>query len=130
MVAERTRLAVAAFGLNAAWEVGHWPLYECAWSPLVIVQAAAVDAAITVGTAEAAARARGRPEAGFWPVLVTGLGGAALAIEVWALRRGRRMYARKMPRLAGVGLTPLAQLPLLGVVAVKLAGRAHGGMGS
>ncbi len=121
----RMRLAATAFGLNAAWEVAHWPLYECEWSPSVISRAAAVDAAITVGVAEAASTVRLRSEAGFWFALVTGLGGAALAVELWALRRGRRRYAGKMPRLAGVGLTPLAQLPLLGVAAVTLVRRAH-----
>lgn len=83
------------------------------------------DAAITAGIAEAASTVRLRSEAGFWFALVTGLGGAALAIELWALRRGRRRYAGKMPRLAGVGLTPLAQLPLLGVAAVMLVRSAH-----
>lgn len=116
----RARLAATAFGLNAAWEVAHWPLYDCAWSPPVIVQAATVDAAITVGVAEGASVLTHKSDAGFWPALVTGLGGAALAIELWALRRERRLYAGNMPRLAGVGLTPLAQLPLLGVAAVKL----------
>lgn len=118
----RTRLAATAFALNTVWEVAHWPLYECRRSAAVIARAAAVDAAITIGVTEDASVATPGSETGFWPALVTGLGGAALAIEVWALRGGNRLYARRMPRLAGVGVTPLAQLPLLGVAAAKLAG--------
>ena len=31
VVGTRTRLVATAFGLNAAWEAAHWPLYECVW---------------------------------------------------------------------------------------------------
>lgn len=129
MAPMRARLAATAFVLNAAWEVAHWPLYECAWTPSVIARAAAVDAAMTVGVAEVASLVRSKSEAGFWPAFVTALGSAALAIELWALGRGHRLYGRKMPRLGGVGLSPLAQLPVLGVAAVKLAGSPHGRRG-
>jgi hypothetical protein len=121
MASPRSRLAVGAFGLNAAWEVAHWPLYECAWSSPVIAAAAGVDAAVTLGIAEVASLARPRSEAGFWLALVAGLGGAAATIELRALRGRRRAYASRMPRVGRMGVTPLVQLPALGVLAVALA---------
>jgi hypothetical protein len=111
-------LAAAAFALNAAWEVAHWPLYECPWSPRALTGAAAVDATIILGAAEIAWRAPDGRTAR--TVFLGALGGAALILELGTLQRGRRFYAPAMPTVGGVGITPLAQLPLTGAVAVGL----------
>lgn len=122
-MSRRGQIAAAAFALNAAWELGQWPLYSCAWSPLVLAQAAGVDSVVTMGAAEAAEIVSRRHGRGFLPTLVTGLALTAWAIELQALRRGRRFYAPAMPTVGGVGLVPLLQLPLLGAVAVAIADR-------
>lgn len=119
----RGRVAAAAFGLNAAWEVGHWRLYACPLRPIVLVGAACVDTAVTLGAAEAASVATRRAEHRFLPTLVTGLALAAWAIELQAIWRERRFYRSSMPTVGGVGIAPLVQLPLLGAVAVALADR-------
>jgi hypothetical protein len=117
----RLPLAAAAFGVNLAWEVGHRPLYRCPFSSRVLAGAAAVDAAITVGMADAAALSGRRYALAFWPVFAIGLAGAAIAIEACALVRGRRFYGPSMPTVGGLGLIPLFQLPLAGGVAVEFA---------
>lgn len=119
---DRVPLAAGAFALNLVWEVSHWPLYECPFSPRVLATAAAIDAVVTVGVAELARLVQNRYEQrAFWPVFASGLAGSAIAIEVSALLGGRRFYAPAMPTVAGLGLTPSIQLPLAGLVAARYA---------
>lgn len=124
-----TALAVTSLGLNFAWEMLQAPLYEgmlamprwkATW---VCAQASAGDAVITlVAYAGVAAAVRSRD----WILeprvrqingyLAIGLL-VTVALEylnVYAL--GRWSYHASMPRVAGVGLAPLAQwliVPLL-----------------
>jgi hypothetical protein len=59
-------------------------------------------------------------------VLVVLLVATAVTIEIAALGTGRWAYTRAMPRLAGVGLSPLAQLPVTGALAMMVARRLDG----
>ena len=118
-IPDRVPLAAGAFAVNLVWEVSHRPLYQCPFSPRVLAAAAAVDAVVTVGVAELAGAVESRYETSFWPMFATGLAAGAIAIEVSALVRGRRFYAPAMPTVAGLGLTPLLQLPLAGILAAS-----------
>lgn len=118
---DRVSLAAAAFWLNLVWEVSHWPLYRCPFSPRVLASAAAADAVVTVGIAEGARLVENRYGRSFWALFATGLTGGAITMEVSALARGRRFYAPTMPTVAGLGLTPSIQLPVAGLLAARYA---------
>jgi len=118
------RVALAALALNAVWEAAHWPLYECPFTVARWLRASAADAALTAATAAAAAHlGRGRPGMS-WALLGGALTATAAGIELSAARRARWRYRPAMPTVGPVGLSPLAQLPLAGAVAVSLARRA------
>jgi hypothetical protein len=106
--------AGVALAANGAWELTQRPLYAVDPSVLRCLSAAVVDAAYTVGAVLGAALvARRRPRA-FLPVVVAALAVAAAGIESWARNTDRWAYADAMPTVAGLGLSPLVQLPLLG----------------
>lgn len=91
----------------------------CPPTPRTLLRASLGDALLTVAVAVPAARAGRRSPA----VLAAGLAGGALGIERHALARGRWAYRPTMPTVGGVGLVPLVQLPLLGLIAAALARR-------
>lgn len=95
------------------------PLNTCPPTPRTLLRASLGDALLTVAVAVPAARAGRRSPA----VLAAGLAGGALGIELNALARGRWAYRPTMPTVGGVGLVPLVQLPLLGLIAAALARR-------
>ncbi len=125
MVACARRLGlwvVLAFALNFAWEMAQMPLYATRVTTERCLTAAGGDVAVTaIALALAAAVARGRRWL-LWAALILLLVGAAAAIERLALSAGRWSYAA-MPTLVGIGLAPLAQLPLIAVASNWLAGR-------
>lgn len=71
-----------------------------------------VDAAYAVGAVLGAALVAQRRPRAFLPVVVAAL--AVAGIESWARNTDRWTYADAMPTVAGLGLSPLVQLPLLG----------------
>lgn len=118
------RVAVTALVLNAAWEAAHWPLYECEFTVGRWLRASTADAALTAAAAAGAGRlGRGRPGVS-WGLLVGGLTATAMGVELHAHRRGRWCYRPAMPTVGSVGLSPLAQLPLVGATAVVVARRS------
>lgn len=117
------RLAVVGFGLNAVWEIAQHPLYLGGGGAAILLGAATADAAaILAAVAVARIVSRGR-SALLLPLVAGLLGSLAAGIEVWALSEDRWAYASAMPTIAGIGLAPLLQLPLLGLVGVLLATR-------
>jgi hypothetical protein len=120
-------LFAVAFVLNALWEVAQLPLYRDAHGIPACLGAATADAAIILAcVALATSTATDRVS---WPLLTTLLATVAIGIELWALAVGGWAYASAMPTLAGIGLSPLAQLPILGSVAVIAARRRGGATG-
>lgn len=118
------RVGAAALALNAAWELAHWPLYECQFTFARWLRASLGDAVLTAGAAAGATRvARGRSGA-YLGALTGALTVLAAGIELHAHRRGRWCYRPAMPTLRSVGLSPLLQLPLAGAAAAALAARA------
>lgn len=115
-------LAGAALVANATWEVAQRPLYAGDTAVARCLQASLVDAAYIVAAAALAMLvARGRARV-FMIVLICGLAVAAASIEAWALSTDRWRYDDTMPTIAGLGLSPLIQLPLLGWLAARIAG--------
>lgn len=110
-------LVGVAFALHLGWEYAQSPLYgehdgpSLPWS--IFFRAAVVDALIIAAVTAAALLVRSRWRSGFWVVLVAALTAIAAGIELHARFTGRWSYGAAMPM---VGLTPLAQLPLLGAV--------------
>lgn len=117
-------LAVVALVLNAGWEWVQLPLYGGPSEgrphhqlPLRILgRAAVVDAVLTVAVTALALQARNRRSWLFWLVLVGGLTVLSFSIELRAQLTDRWSYSELMPQLWIIGLSPLVQLPLLGVV--------------
>lgn len=118
------RLTAAALILNAAWERAHWPLYECEFAATHWLRASAADAALTAGASALAARLAGGRSGAYRALLGGALTAVALGIEVHAASRGRWRYRPAMPTIGHVGLSPLAQLPVAGTIAVSLAARS------
>ncbi len=114
-------LALLGLGLNAVWEIAQHPLYLGGGGAAILLGAATADAAaILAAVAVARIVSRGR-RALLLPLVAGLLGPLAAGIEVWALSEDRWAYASAMPTIAGIGLAPLLQLPLLGLVGVLLA---------
>lgn len=112
-------LAGVALALNAVWELAQRPLYDDSGSVLHCLRAAVADSAWTLAAGGAAAAAAHRwDRSAFVPLIVALLAAIAIGIEVLALSSGRWSYAEAMPTLAGLGLAPAVQLPLLGLLAV------------
>ena len=110
--------------VNAAWELAQRPLYVGHTEIARCLQAAVVDAGyITASAALALWVARGRRGAGFWLALTGSLAAAAAGVEAWAMSTDRWAYADAMPTIAGLGLSPLVQLPLLGALSAAVAWR-------
>lgn len=110
-------LAVTVFLLNLVWENAHGVLYAHAMPGWRYLQAAGGDVLLVgLGVAVAwPARARGsRTHAAVLAVALTAI---AVLVELLALAEGRWAYEAAMPTLGAVGLSPLLQLPVTGVVA-------------
>lgn len=105
---------------NVIWEVSQMPLYNVDFRFLRCVQAAFGDVLILVMAAALALLATRRRRRWFLPVLVMGLVTIAAAIEGVSLAAERWAYEDTMPTIAGIGLTPLVQLPLVGALAARL----------
>lgn len=117
-------LFAVAFVLNALWEVAQLPLYRDAHGIPACLGAATGDAAIILAClALATSAATDRVS---WPLLTTLLATVAIGIELGALAAGGWAYSSAMPTLAGIGLAPLAQLPILGSLTVIAARRRRG----
>jgi hypothetical protein len=110
---------------NAAWELTQRPLYAVDPSVLRCLSAAVVDAAYTVGAVFGAALVAQRDPRAFLPVVAAALAVAAAGIESWALATDRWTYADAMPTVAGLGLSPLVQLPLLGALSAWAGRRIY-----
>ena len=116
-------LAVVALVLNAGWEWAQLPLYGGPSEgphhqlPLWILgRAAVVDAVLTVAVTALALLTRQRRSWLFWVVLLGGLTILSFSIELRAQLTDRWSYSELMPQLWIIGLSPLVQLPLLGVL--------------
>ncbi len=115
-----TRLAGIAFGLNLVWEFAQVPLYA-GRPPWPVCAAAAVNDAVIILVAIAVLlRLRRRPDAAFWMGLAGVLAVVAFGIELRAMLTDRWSYSAAMPMVGPVGLSPLLQLPVLGVVTAAL----------
>ncbi|UTI63997.1 hypothetical protein NBH00_21980 [Paraconexibacter antarcticus] len=99
------------------------PLYATAMSIRRCLQAAGGDLALTL-LAFAAARVLVRRRALRWTSFALLLMLAAILVERQALSGGRWSYAASMPTLAGMGIVPLVQLPLIAAPVVLVATRA------
>lgn len=117
-------LAAVALALNVAWELAQRPLYNASGSVPRCLRAAAIDAGWTLAAGAGAALLASRwGRQMFVPLLIALLAIIATGIEALALSTGRWSYAAAMPTLAGLGVAPLVQLPMLGVLAALAAGR-------
>ena len=125
-------LAVVAFALHFAWEMGHakWfatmselPFWTAtAWCARAALWDVAISAGAYLAAAVVARNARWIRQRSALSLAVYIAFGLAVtvAIERWALAVGRWRYAATMPTIVGVGLSPLLQwivVPLL-IVAV------------
>jgi hypothetical protein len=127
------RVSVGAAGVtggvalvtNAVWELTQRPLYEVDPSVLRCLSAAVVDAAYTVAAVVGGALVAQRNPRAFLPVVVAALAVAAAGIESWARDTDRWSYADAMPTVAGLGLSPLVQLPLLGALSAWAGRRVY-----
>ena len=116
-------IALAAYALHFAWEMGHASLFTpmdrlpfrtaTAWC----ARAAGWDVVIGAGAYLAAALTARRllwireRERAWLPVAIYFVVGLAvtIAIERWAISVGRWQYREAMPTIAGIGLSPLLQ---------------------
>lgn len=114
------RLIGVAFALNMAWEFAQVPLFAGRPPWPVCFGAAVNDAAIILLATAALLRLRRRADAAFWFGLAGVLAAVAFAIELRAMLTDRWSYSAAMPMVGPVGLSPLLQLPLLGVLAAAL----------
>lgn len=114
-----------AFALNVVWELAQAPLYAGRPPTWVYARAAVTDAALIGLAAGAGLFVSRRLRHGFWAVLVLGLAASAVFIELRALGTDRWSYSESMPTVGPVGLSPLVQLPLLGVASVAIAWRGR-----
>lgn len=112
---------VLVLTLNFPWEMAQMPLYATRMTIGRCLAATGVDVT-GIAFAFAAGVARDRRWA-LWTTLVLLLVDTAAVIERLALSAGRWSYAAAMPALGGVGLAPLAQLPLIAGASSWLAGR-------
>lgn len=110
---------------NGAWELTQRPLYAVDPSVLRCLSAAVADAAYTVAAVVGAALVAQRHPRAFLPVVVAALAVAAAGIESWARNTDRWTYADAMPTVAGLGLSPLVQLPLLGALSAWAGRRVY-----
>lgn len=117
-------LGAIALVLNALWEISQLPLYRDAHGIPACLLAAVGDGAIILGCTTLARF--GAPGRFFWPLLIGLLAAVAVGVELWALTEARWAYAPSMPTIAGIGLAPLVQLPILGSLAVLIV-RSRGG---
>lgn len=115
-------MGTVALALNAAWELLARPLYQDAGPVLHCLRAAVTDAGWTLSAGAVAMLAVQRWGRGaFLPWIVVQLAMVAVGIELWALSTNRWSYDSTMPTLAGLGVAPLIQLPMLGFVAAGTA---------
>lgn len=128
-------LAVVAYAIHFAWEMGHAKWFETMkelpfWTATAwCARAALWDVAISV-LAYLIASLTGRNvhwirrPSPFQLTVYIALGLAVtVAVERWALAGGRWRYAATMPTIAGIGLSPLLQwiaVPLLIAAAARL----------
>ena len=124
------KIWLVGFGLNLIWEFSHCRLYEtCRQLPrrrvvTLLITMAGKDGLLIVLfylTAawlwRSAALVDNIPALFFFATLSVGF---AFADEKMALRLGRWKYAKAMPVIAGVGLSPLLELALTGLVTLLI----------
>lgn len=114
-------LAALAFVLNLGWEYAQSPLYGSHGSghdlpTWIYLRATTFDAVVIGVVTGVSLLVRTRWRAGFWVVMIVALTAIAVAVELQALLTGRWSYGPAMPTIGLVGLSPLVQLPLLGVI--------------
>lgn len=90
------------------------------------MEAAVKDGLIIAAAALVAMLLARRWRRAFWPAFVVALVAAAAFIELRALAQGRWSYAGSMPTVLTIGLSPLVQLALTGMLAVLIAWRGGG----
>ena len=136
-------LAVVAFALHFAWEMGHarWfatmnelPFWTAtAWCARAALWDVAISAASYLAASLVARNTRWIRRRSALPLTVYIALGliVTIAVERWALAVGRWRYAATMPTIAGIGVSPLLQwivVPLLILAAARLvipSSRSH-----
>ncbi len=116
-------LLLAGTAINVAWEFGQAGLYDGRVVFLIYMEAAVKDGLIIAAAALFAVLIAGLWRRAFWPVFLLALLATAAFIELRALAQGRWSYAESMPTVFTMGLSPLVQLALTGMVAVLIAWR-------
>lgn len=102
-----------AFFLNVAWEFVHVRLYTTAVTRAYLLWQSVKDA-LWISLAYLLA-----PNV---YVFALGLLVFAYVVELHATRTGRWAYGPHMPRVFGVGLSPLFELPVTGLLTLSLLG--------
>ena len=119
--ARRAWIEFAALALtaNLVWEVTQMPLYDVEFRFLRCVRAAFGDVLIILVVAALALVATRRRPRWFLPAIAVALLIIGGVVEAASLAAGRWSYDDAMPTVVGIGLTPLVQLALLGVLAAR-----------
>lgn len=114
-------IALAAYALHFAWEMGHASLFApmdrlpfwqaTAWCARAAGWDVVISAAAYLAAAMTARRLLWIRERRWLPVAIYFVVGLAvtIAIERWAISVGRWQYREAMPTIAGIGLSPLLQ---------------------
>lgn len=115
-------LAVVVFVLNLVWENAHGALYDHVIPGWGYLRAAAGDV-ILVLLPVALTRPLRRVRMPYSACVAVVLVVVGVAVEALALAEGRWAYTTAMPTLAGIGISPLLQLPATGLVALLIVRR-------
>lgn len=114
--------SVVAYAANFVWERAHSRLYpDCNMHLARQLQATAGDTVMIVAVTAVTLPVGRRSSPGFWMASVAGWTAMAVAVERLALAAGRWSYTGGMPTVGRVGLSPLAQLPVTGLLALVSA---------
>lgn len=126
-------LALVAFAIHFAWEMGHARWYATmnelpfwtatAWCARAALWDVAISACAFVAAALAIRSWRWPRALELLPVAIYIASGLAvtIAIEWWAVSIGRWRYAPGMATVAGVGVSPLLQWIVVPVVLIAVA---------
>lgn len=109
-------LASVAFVTNLVWENAHGILYAHAMPGWRYLRAAAGDVLLVAVGVTAALPLRRRSRTAYLVGAAVALAVLAVVVEVHAAANMRWTYTEAMPTIGPVGLSPLLQLPVTGVV--------------
>ena len=116
-------LASVAFVTNLVWENAHGILYAHAIPGWRYLQAAVGDVLLVAVGITAALPLRHRSRMTYLVGAAVALAVLAVVVEVHAAANMRWTYTEAMPTIGPVGLSPLLQLPVTGVVSRVAADR-------